>query len=198
MKTAKRRYEMKDRAAATRETRERIIEAALELSIERSYEEITMRSIASAAGVSPQTVVNHFGSKEGLVTAGIESGLGRAKFLGSREEAPVGNIPRAVELLVDDYERIGNAVLQMFALEDRLTAVKAILDEGRLAHRQWVERTFPAALAGLSGAARERRLDLLACATDIYIWKLLRHDRELNRAQVAEAIEDLVGRLHRR
>lgn len=198
MKDGKRRYEMKDRAATTRGTRERIIEAALELSIERSYEEITMRSIARAAGVAPQTVVNHFGSKEGLVAAGIESGMGRAKFLGSREEAPVGDIAQAVELLVDDYERVGNAVMQMFALEDRLAAVKAILDEGRLAHRQWVEQTFPAALAGLSGVKRERRLDLLACATDIYIWKLLRRDRELNRAQVVEAIEDLVGRLHQR
>lgn len=196
MKAEKRRYEMRSRAAATEKTRERIIEAALELSVERPYEEITLRGIAQSAGVALQTVVNHFGSKEGLIAAGIESGMGRAKFLGSREKAPADDIERAAELLVEDYEVTGDAVMRMFALEDRLPAVKAILDEGRLAHREWVERVFPAALGGLRGRERERRLDLLVCATDIYVWKLLRRDRELSPTEVSAAIGVLVRRLH--
>lgn len=189
---------MRDRAAATEERRQRIIEAALDLSLDRSYEEITMRDIAAVAGVSTQTVVNHFGSKEGLVAAGIESGMGRARFLGSRERAPAGDISVAVELLVEDYERVGNAVMRMFELEERLPTVRTILDEGRLAHREWVECTFPEALEGLGRVEREQRLDLLVCATDIYVWKLLRRDRKLSAPRVAAAIEDLVRRLHPR
>lgn len=187
---------MKERATTAGETRQRIIEAAVELSIERSYEDVTMRGIAAAAGVSVQTVVNHFGSKEGLIVAGIESGLGRARFLANREEAPVGEVKRAVALLVEDYEQIGDAVMRMFPLEAQFPGVKAILDEGRLAHREWIERTFPQALAGLSGEERTRRLDLLVCACDLYVWKLLRRDRGLSSTQVAAAIADLVERLH--
>ncbi|HEY8809090.1 MAG TPA: TetR/AcrR family transcriptional regulator [Solirubrobacterales bacterium] len=194
---APRPYRMGERAASTEATREGIIEAALQLSVDRSYEEITLRGIAAAAGVSLQTVVNHFGSKEGLVAAALASGLGHAKFLGGREKAPVGDIGRAVRLLADDYELGGDAVIRMLALEDRLPAVKAILDEGRVAHREWVERIFPVPLAGLKGRRRARRVDLLACVTDVYTWKLLRRDRQLSQAETVAAIRELVEALVR-
>ena len=41
--------------------------AAAELFVERAYEDVTLVAIAKAAGVSHQTVLNHFESKEGVV-----------------------------------------------------------------------------------------------------------------------------------
>ena len=62
---------MRDRAASAEATRRRIIDATIALSLERWWPEITMREIAAKAGVALQTVVNHFGSKDG-VPAGFD------------------------------------------------------------------------------------------------------------------------------
>jgi AcrR family transcriptional regulator len=58
---------MHARAAAAQKTRERIVDAAIELFVTRWYDEVTLREVASRSGVSLQTVVNHFGSKERLL-----------------------------------------------------------------------------------------------------------------------------------
>jgi hypothetical protein len=48
-------------------------------------------------------------------------------------------------------------------------------------HREWVETTFGPQLDAVPVADREAVVDLLAAATDVYVWKLLRRDRELSR-----------------
>ena len=50
-------------------TRNRIVQAALKLALEQAYEDITLVAIAEAAGVSHQTVLNHFESKEKVAAA---------------------------------------------------------------------------------------------------------------------------------
>ncbi|MGB6456938.1 MAG: TetR/AcrR family transcriptional regulator, partial [Streptosporangiaceae bacterium] len=40
--------------------------AAMELFADRGYADVTVRQIASAAGVSPALVIHHYGSKENL------------------------------------------------------------------------------------------------------------------------------------
>ena len=51
------------------ETAEKILTAAVREFSEHGFTKSTIRSIASAAGVSPGLVIHHFGSKEGLRTA---------------------------------------------------------------------------------------------------------------------------------
>lgn len=51
------------------ETADRILTAAIEEFAEHGFTKTTIRSIASAAGVSPGLVIHHFGSKQGLRTA---------------------------------------------------------------------------------------------------------------------------------
>ncbi len=196
MKSATRRYEMRGRADSTRATRERIIAASLEVGRDRWYDEITLREIAAAAGVALQTVINHFGTKEGVLAATIETRAGQELFMGSRSKADSDDIEGAVDLLVEDYERIGDMVIRNLALEGRVPSITPALEVGRQEHRDWVRRVFPAALDALRGRAFRRRLDLLVCATDVYTWKLLRRDRGLSRPQTAGAIGELVRRLH--
>jgi hypothetical protein len=56
------------RAESTAATREAIVHGAHRLFFERHYEDVTFAEIATAAGVSHQTVLNHFESKEGVVS----------------------------------------------------------------------------------------------------------------------------------
>ncbi len=55
---------------------------------------------------------------------------------------------------------------------------------------------LPGALAGLTGGARRRRVDLLVVATDVYAWKLLRRDRGHSARATASAIAELVAALY--
>jgi AcrR family transcriptional regulator len=181
------------REAATAATRARIVDAAFELFRTQWYEDVTMRGIAAEAGVALQTVVNHFGTKE-QVLAGVLDHFRHA--VETVREATPDDVPAALRALVDDYESTGDGVIRTLAVEERVPAVRTALAAGRAGHRAWVERTFPGALAGLSGRARERRLDLLVVATDVYAWKLLRRDRGLSAAATASALAELVAALY--
>lgn len=192
-----RRYEMRKRAEAAEATKARILDAAASLVAERFPPEVTLREIASSAGVALQTVVNHFGSKEGLIAAVLE-GAGRdGAFAEHRVNTPPDDIRRAVALLMRDYERTGDAAIRALALEGQVAGMGALLAQGRAFHRTWVARAFPAALAGLVGAARERRLGQLIAVTDVYTWKLLRRDLGLGERQTAAAIVEMVQAMHR-
>lgn len=63
------------------QTRQAISDAAMELFLERGYEQVTLREIADAADIAASTLFTHFATKESLVfdlDRDIESGLVRA------------------------------------------------------------------------------------------------------------------------
>jgi AcrR family transcriptional regulator len=185
---------MSVRAAAAEATRERIVGAAVEAFSTRWYEDVTMRGVARDAGVALQTVRNHFGSKEELFSAATERIS--ADIASVRSEAVPGDVRGAIATLVDDYERSGDSVLRLLASEERVPAVRTVLARGRAGHQEWVERIFSAALRGVRGNRRSRRVAQLVVATDVYAWKLLRRDRGLDRDQTIIAMCELVTALH--
>jgi AcrR family transcriptional regulator len=195
---AGRPYTMRARAASAQATRDRIIGVMLDLCMERWYDEVTLRELADRAGVALQTVVNHFATKEGVLAAMLEDPRLVERFGGERFNAPAADIATAVEMLMRNYEQAGDATIRFLALESRVPSLRPMLAFGRESHRRWVESTFAAALEGLSGAERERRLLLLICATDVYTWQILRRDQGLTRHQTSAAIRELVESLHDR
>lgn len=64
-----RRYEMRTRAAAVEETRQRIVTAAIRVFAENTAAASGMDDGAAAAGVSPATVYRHFRDFDGLAEA---------------------------------------------------------------------------------------------------------------------------------
>jgi AcrR family transcriptional regulator len=70
-----------------RKTRETIIKVALELFVERGYEETTIAEIADAAEISPRTIFAYFPSKEDILFYDMPETLERlAQVLQDRPE----------------------------------------------------------------------------------------------------------------
>jgi AcrR family transcriptional regulator len=180
MKTDTRTYTMGARADAVDATRERIARAALARFIADSYDAVTIASVAKDAGVSHQTVLNHFASKEGLFTAAAERfGADVVKLRGERTGQDAAS---AVALAIEQYEATGDGNVRLAMLDDRIPAVKAAMDVGRATHQAWLAEVFADELP--SGAAeRAHVLSQLHAATDVYTWKLLRRDRGLSPAR---------------
>jgi AcrR family transcriptional regulator len=185
---------MATRAAAVEATRERILDAACDAFLASWYDDVTLRDVAAAADVALQTVVNHFGTKEALYGAAVKriSDAIEAR----RYDVEPGDVEGSVAALIDDYDRTGDFTLRALAEEGRLAVVGPGLARGRRGHQDWVEHVFPAALRGLRGAARKRRLAQLVAVTDVYTWKLLRRDKGLSRDQTVLAVCELVAALH--
>ena len=108
-------------------------------------------------------------------------------------DAPVGDVPAAVAVLVDHYERTGDRVIRMLAEEERVPGLRDIADYGRAMHRDWCARTFAPALDGLTRQERGRRLAQLVAVCDVYTWKLLRRDAGLSRRQTELAMVELLN-----
>ncbi len=191
--TEKRQYRMKVRAQRSEKTAERIREVALERFLSQSYDEVTLAEVAEVAGVTVPTLIAHFGRKEDLFAAVLEDWGGR--MVESRDEAPVGDHAGAIRNLLDHYDAEGNRILHLLAEEDRFPAVRAMTDEGRKFHREWVERIFKPSLRSLRGARREQLVIQLIVATDLLTWKLIRLDMKLSRRRTEAAIVQMVDAL---
>jgi AcrR family transcriptional regulator len=183
---------MSARADAANATGERILDAAEELFWAGSAERMTLAQVAELAGVTVQTVIRRYGSKDGVIKAASERAL--ADVAEQRDEAPIGDVAGAVANLLDHYESVGHRALRLLAEEEN-PAFRAFTEEGRAFHRDWAERTFAPQLAPHRGAKRARRLAQLIAVTDVYMWKLLRHDSKLSRPQVERAIVELIDGL---
>ena len=181
-----RTYTMDARARSTAATRERIGRAAAELFLEHRFEDVTLNAIADAAGVSHQTVLNHFQSKEGVVKDVVE--IFREQRLAARHAEP-GDVEGAVHALVGDYEQIGDANVRWATSE--LDAIAEPLDDARATHQRWLQELFGDQLPR-RGAAQRQALSALHVATDAYTWKLLRRDLRLDRAETEKVMADLV------
>ena len=107
---SKRRYRMDKRSAAAEETGQRILQATVDLYMERWLEDLTLEEVATRAGVTIQTVLRRFGSKAGLVQAAGET-VNREVF-SQRSLAPVGDIAGAVANLMDHYEAAGDLAIR--------------------------------------------------------------------------------------
>jgi AcrR family transcriptional regulator len=183
-------YRMQARAASAAATAERILDAAVQVYWENDGDELSLDQVARRAGVTVQTVIRRFGGKQGLFAAAVDRETERVRR--ERGEAPIGDVPGAVHVLVASYETTGKRMLAVLAEEDRVPNTAVILDRGRALHRKWCARVFAPALAGLTGTERKRRLAQLVAVCDVYTWKLLRRDAGLSRRQTELALVELL------
>ena len=180
---------MTSRADAVASTKERIATAALELLMERRFGDVTLTDIATAAGVSHQTVLNHFESKEGVAFAAAD--LVVASTNDARSGVTPGDTVGAVRRLVADYEQMGDANARWAMDVEHLGSLAPLIEQARHSHRAWLEAAFEPYLPA-EAKARRRVVNALHAATDVYTWKLLRRDLGVTRAETERTMVRLV------
>jgi AcrR family transcriptional regulator len=110
--SSRRSYHSPLRADQARQTRRRVLEAALRLFVERGYAGTTIVAVADQAGVSPETVYLSLGGKRGLLEGVIELAIAGGDDQTPQEDAwwsAVAALPGAtdrLEKLVDYSCRI--------------------------------------------------------------------------------------------
>ena len=151
-----RRYRMDTRAKAASATHGRILEAAIRQLGERFYDEVALADVAGEAGVTVQTVLRRFGSKEGLTEAAATAlGVSRVRCA-ERWSSPPGASTRRCAGSSATTRRAGRASLRFLAQEERIPAMRGVVEAGRALHREWVEHAFAPWLAKKRGPARDR------------------------------------------
>ena len=195
MNIKRRRYRMGARAEAAERTRRAIVDATAALFWERDPDEITLEEIAARAGVTLQTVLRRFGTKDAVFAAAAE--VKSAEVARSREPERPGDRAGALRALFASYEKLGVVNWRLLRFEDQNPVLHRILVDARALHRAWIERTF-AELLPRSGAERERRIAALFTVTDFYVWKLHRADLGRSRAETEAQILLLIDAVARR
>lgn len=188
IESPKRPYRQSARARAAEETGRRIVDAFVVEFCARWFDEIRLDDVARQAGVTVQTVLRRFGSKEGLLGA-MQERLNE-EIIRRRTIAP-GDHNGAVDALIEDYDEVGDVIMRMLAQEDKYPSLRAYNDTGRAFHRDWIAGAFAPALAGRTEAARRRAIDALVVAGDIYVWKLIRKDMARPIAEYRALIETM-------
>lgn len=183
-----RSYDMRARADAAAATGARILAAARARMIVQPYDEVTLDEVAADAGVTVQTVLRRFGSKEDLVRA--IAGRLRDEVVPQRDAAPTGDPAGALHVLVEHYEEFGDVMMQVLRQELRVPVFAEITAFGRTYHREWVSRVFGPWLQRSPDRARLHAQLVAAC--DVYTWFLLRRQAGLSRHSTEDAIRELV------
>jgi len=186
-----RRYLMKARADSVDETRAKIVAAAVDAILASDYNSITLETVGQTAGVSVQTIIRHFESKDGLFRKASESMFERVRS--SMDAIAVGDVRGAIEALHARYEWMGDSNIRFLAQEETPGLISDGTRVARKYHRGWVERIFDPYLPPRGDPDRRKRLFQLLIVCDVYTWKLIRRDHGGSRAATTEAILELAN-----
>ncbi|MGA9876208.1 MAG: TetR/AcrR family transcriptional regulator [Solirubrobacteraceae bacterium] len=189
-----RRYKQVARAQAQERTRDALLDAADEEFYEGHWPKASLEALAKRAGVTKQTLLRHFGSKEGLMLHMLVRGA--TKVHDQRWSTPTNDVAGAIENLLDHYEEWGERSLRIGAWLDSGSSLLAMFSRAaREVHYNWVEYAFGPWLEHLKGRARARRRAALIALCDVQTWWLFSHDLSLERSEIRAILVDLIERL---
>lgn len=189
----RRRYRQVARAEGQQRTREALLDAAEREFFAGRFENVSLEELAARAGVTKQTLLRHFGTKEGLLEASARRG--RERIAAQRFGAPAGDVAGAVDNLLGHYEQQGEGALALGALEGRDAVLGEVLASAKQLHYAWVEHAFAPQLERVRGRVRARRRAALIALCDVQVWWLLVHDLGFSRAEVRRTLIEVIERL---
>lgn len=190
-----RKYELKRRAQRQEETRQRIIDAAVELHSSLGPARTSISAIAERAGVQRLTVYRHFPDERSLFRACS------GQF--ARQNPPPD--PATWRAIVDPEERLRRALPEIYAYYERtepmmvnvlrdLTAVPVIAEIMAEEIEQLTRmRDILARGWGARGPRRTLLLAALGHALDFQTWRSLARQEGLRPAQVVDLMAGMVS-----
>lgn len=172
---------MKNRSAAAAQTGTKILDITADLWLRYPLADLTLEKVAEESGVTIRTILRKFCSRDGLLEACIEHYA--SAHMSQRQLDVDGDIRKALTILLDEYEVMGDAVFRTIQIQDDLAIAKKVLEEGRRTHRAWCARVFQPFLPEAASSDYETCLLAFISATEVYLWKLLRRDLGLSYSQ---------------
>lgn len=126
---ARRRYTSPRRSAGAAATRAAILDAALDLFIERGYVSTTMEAIAERSQVSPKTVYAAVRNRRGLLAAVLDRAIA-----GDEQPVPIADRPwvAAMRASPEPSERLVILGREGARILRRRAAIDAVLDRAAL------------------------------------------------------------------
>lgn len=127
--------------------REQLVSVAIDVFAERGYAGASLRLIAEQAGVSHATLIQHFGSKEGLLTAVLAEWDRRALQNGLSDVRGLDYFRRLPEVM--DAHRHNRGLLELF------TTIAAEASSPDHPARAFITQRYDSNIATLSAHLRE-------------------------------------------
>lgn len=188
---AGRAYDMSKRGESSRSTKRRIAEAALELFKARDYDDVSLTEIARAAGVSHQTVLNHFDTKAGVIPACAEVFSEQVAELNL--PVTVGDPLSVVRVTCARYEIVGDVNARWADIAPRVPGLEALIAKARANFQAWLTDVLGDLLPGPDEPnERQRALVGIHAALEVHTWRFLRRDLQLSEANTEAQLSDLV------
>lgn len=190
-------YSMTRRAASTALTRQRILDAAAQLIVERRSTDVPIMDIAATADIAPRTLYNHFPTIDDLMGEtmsqmteefiAVEPGVARAG------EPPVDAIRRVIGDWFRQLESHADLLEALLHIRDS-PAFAAALDAARTARRARMRAL--AALADDQSPADQERITSIAYAlTGFAAWQALVREEHLTTDEAAELVTGTLAEL---
>lgn len=183
-------YKQVARALARERTREALLDAADEEFDQGRWRRASLDMLAAKAGVTKQTLLRHFGSKDGLLLQALARGA--VQVLDQRFNAPSGDIGGAVDNLLEHYEAFGRRGLRIGTWQEGPVVLAKLEHVARQVHYNWVEHAFAPWLEPLEGEARVMRRAALIALCDVHTWWLFSHDLGLERAEIRATMTNAI------
>jgi AcrR family transcriptional regulator len=186
-----RAYQLKRRAELQDQTRQRIVEAAVDLHQTVGPAATTVSDIAERAGVGRVTVYRHFPDEDSLL------GACSGHYF---EQHPLPD-PDAWRTIADPELRLGKALEETYAYHAETEAMqsRALRDKGQEPvmapyHEHW-QRAAEVLMAGWGVRGRRRRLlrAAIALALSFHTWHALVREQGLDVGEAVEVAARLAG-----
>jgi AcrR family transcriptional regulator len=189
------KYNLKARAERYQQTRQRIVEAALELHCTYGLAQTTITDIAKRAGVERQTVYNHFPD---------ELALFKACSAHNRAINPPPN-PEPWRLIADPHSRLRRALAEVYAYYRRNEQILANVTrdaqanpnvrkvlEPRIKHQERMQDVLAAGWEQGDGQRHKLLYGALWMSLDFQTWRTLVRQQGFEDEEVIELMAGMV------